>query len=280
MASSSIKKFYAVAVGRQTGVFNDWVTCSSHVSGYPKAKYKMFVNESEAHAFAGTAKSIPLSEPKKPSSRKKRASSTPLDELEATTSTTTRRSSKRTEMNEQEIRARAEEEDRPPLDPNTQVIYTDGSCSGEGTPHAKAGSGVYFGKNDPRNISELVPGQHHTAQRGELYAGVRALQIFTDTTRPVEIRSDSKYLVRTVNEWMEGWFKTGVIDPRIKNPDLITTLRELCMARRKANAVTIFKHVHAHCGIEGNEAADRLAFAARSTTSSSLSALFQKASKK
>ena len=33
------------------------------------------------------------------------------------------------------------------------TVYTDGACSNNGQPNAKGGIGVFFGKNDPRNIS-------------------------------------------------------------------------------------------------------------------------------
>ena len=34
-------------------------------------------------------------------------------------------------------------------------IYTDGACSNNGRPNAKAGFGVWFGENDERNKSTL-----------------------------------------------------------------------------------------------------------------------------
>ena len=36
----------------------------------------------------------------------------------------------------------------------THIVYTDGACSNNGKPYARAGYGVYFGKDDPRNVSE------------------------------------------------------------------------------------------------------------------------------
>ena len=33
-------------------------------------------------------------------------------------------------------------------------VYTDGACIHNGKPHAKAGMGVFFGYDDPRNISK------------------------------------------------------------------------------------------------------------------------------
>jgi len=40
--ASSYMKFYAVRVGRCTGIFKTWDECKAQVNGYPKAKYKSF----------------------------------------------------------------------------------------------------------------------------------------------------------------------------------------------------------------------------------------------
>jgi len=45
------KKFYAVASGREQGVFTDWATTERHVKGYAGAKYKSFPTESEAKTW-------------------------------------------------------------------------------------------------------------------------------------------------------------------------------------------------------------------------------------
>jgi len=36
------------------------------------------------------------------------------------------------------------------------VVFTDGSCSNNGKDNAKAGIGIYFSENDPRNISQRL----------------------------------------------------------------------------------------------------------------------------
>ena len=43
-------------------------------------------------------------------------------------------------------------------DRNLINVYTDGSCLNNGESNAIAGIGVYFGKNDNRNISEKICG--------------------------------------------------------------------------------------------------------------------------
>lgn len=46
-------KFYAVKVGRQTGLFSTWGACEKAVKGYPNASYKSFKTKEEALAWLG-----------------------------------------------------------------------------------------------------------------------------------------------------------------------------------------------------------------------------------
>lgn len=48
-------KFYAVKVGRQTGIFNSWEECKKQVDGYPLARFKSFKTAAEAAEFIGMA---------------------------------------------------------------------------------------------------------------------------------------------------------------------------------------------------------------------------------
>lgn len=48
------QKYYAVARGRQTGVFRDWPTTQKLVQGYPNARYKSFLDLASAQAFVAT----------------------------------------------------------------------------------------------------------------------------------------------------------------------------------------------------------------------------------
>ena len=47
------KKYYAVKVGKVTGVFETWEECEASVKGYPGALYKSFKSEAEAYAYMG-----------------------------------------------------------------------------------------------------------------------------------------------------------------------------------------------------------------------------------
>ena len=43
--------FYAVANGRQIGIFSTWPECKKQVNGYPNPKYKKFESEEDAKQF-------------------------------------------------------------------------------------------------------------------------------------------------------------------------------------------------------------------------------------
>lgn len=45
------KKFYAVKVGRETGIFENWDECQKVIAGFPNAVFKSFVSLEEANAY-------------------------------------------------------------------------------------------------------------------------------------------------------------------------------------------------------------------------------------
>ena len=59
------------------------------------------------------------------------------------------------------------------------VVYTDGACSRNGYANAKAGIGVWWGENDPRNLSEPLEGRQ-TSNRAEIWAAIKAINQATD----------------------------------------------------------------------------------------------------
>lgn len=44
-------KYYAVKVGKNTGIFTTWPECQENVHGFPGAEYKSFSNLEEAEAY-------------------------------------------------------------------------------------------------------------------------------------------------------------------------------------------------------------------------------------
>ncbi len=45
------KKYYAIAVGRNHGIYTDWATAEKQVKGFAAAKFKSFPTRAEAEAW-------------------------------------------------------------------------------------------------------------------------------------------------------------------------------------------------------------------------------------
>ena len=154
------------------------------------------------------------------------------------------------------------------LSKDTINVFTDGACSHNGRPNAKAGMGVYFSEGDPRNVSKRIVGKQSN-NTGELSA---ILEVFTilqseiQSGKKITIYTDSKYCINSLNVWAIKWEKNnwtkkgGIQQGGIQNLDLIKRGYELC---KKYKNVTL-KHIKAHTGYtdelsKGNEGADALA---------------------
>lgn len=139
-------------------------------------------------------------------------------------------------------------------------IYTDGACKSNGTYHAVAGYGVYYGVNDSRNISKKLKGSIQTNNRAELMAVIEAFNSLDSTTKAV-IYTDSQYVQKGLESWLSKWKKNHWRTSSgscVLNQDL---WKQLDDSRRRKSLVDV-KYVRAHSGILGNEMADRLAVAA------------------
>ena len=147
-------------------------------------------------------------------------------------------------------------------------VYTDGACSNNGRPNAKAGFGVWFGENDPRNSSESFTGTQ-TNNVAELLAIIKALTILREDIeggREVKIFSDSSYAIRCCTTYGEkcskkNWTqrKKGETRP-IPNVEIVKVAYNFC---KKYHNIK-FTHIKAHTGLldehsVGNDNADRLA---------------------
>ena len=143
-------------------------------------------------------------------------------------------------------------------------VYTDGACSNNGKPDARAGFGIWFGEDDIRNTSESFTGPQ-TNNRAELLAIIKALTILREDIekgQKVMIFSDSSYSIRCCTTYGEkmckkGWQNKG---KDIPNRELV----EVAYNFVKKYPNIDFKHIRAHTGLEdehsiGNDHADRLA---------------------
>lgn len=146
-------------------------------------------------------------------------------------------------------------------------VFTDGACTNNGRPGAKAGYAIWF--PDARELSEsarIPEGQAQTNQRAELSAIHRAVVILDEKgyhDSDIVIYTDSEYSMNCLTKWLAGWvsrnWKTSV-GGDVLHKDLIqdTTSR---LAKFKSHR---FVHVRAHTGNEddlskNNDIVDRMA---------------------
>lgn len=237
-------KFYAVAVGRPTGIYTDWTEASEAIKGVKGPKYKKFGTRAEAvdyikqHGSKEAIEALGAEGISQPEPRFE-----PIPEPPA----------KKTKTAPEPIETGPQED--------VLNIYTDGSSLANGKIGSRAGLGVFFGASDPRNLSERLPGEPQTNQRAELMAMLRALEI-APLDQAVQIFSDSQYSINCVTQWAVSWERKGwktATGENVKNQDIIRDVLAKMKQRTAAGANTYFKWVKGHASDRGNIAADRLA---------------------
>lgn len=236
---------YAVCAGRQAGVYGTWDECKAVVMGYSGARYKRFRTAAEADAWLRHVAPVRL----KPSPRLSRK---------------TQRQAVHHDNVTHDPLLRALLPPPPPAasTPATAVegvhVYADGSCTHNGQEGARAGIGVFFGPDDPRNLSLRLPPAvyRQTNQVAEIVAahcavaGVPADQAMT-------LFTDSTYVVKALNEWRVKW-KREQWQQALVNRDLLRALSDAVDARTGATHV---RYIRAHVGHYGNTQADAMATA-------------------
>jgi ribonuclease HI len=93
------------------------------------------------------------------------------------------------------------------------TLFSDGSALGNPGP---GGYGAILRYGDKER--EISGGEVHTTNnRMELLGVIEGLRALREPCR-VEIISDSSYVVKGINEWLDGWVKRDF--KKVKNPDL------------------------------------------------------------
>lgn len=231
-------KYYAVIKGRTTGIFKTWEECNKSVSGFKGAEFKSFSNFEDANKYLQQG----------------------IKKHKKSNITKTKQDFDIFRGDEQElIEKRKKQNDTTKY----VVVYTDGSCLNNGKGGASGGIGVFFGDNDNRNVSmKLMDEMKPTNQRAEILAVISALEIVKD--EPVEIRTDSMYVIKAVTDWSIDWerrdWKTSKNEP-VQNLDLFKKLFNLIEQRKEKVRWT---YVPGHEGYYGNEKANELAIQAAS----------------
>jgi ribonuclease HI len=137
------------------------------------------------------------------------------------------------------------------------IIYCDGACSGNQFEDNIGGWGAILLYKD--KVKEIYGGSKNTTNNiMELTAVIKALEIINTTSIPIEVYSDSEYIVSGMNQWIMNWVKNGWRKSNkkpVENKDLWIRLNELVSKQQSV----AFHKVKGHNGIELNERADALA---------------------
>jgi ribonuclease HI len=146
-------------------------------------------------------------------------------------------------------------------------VFTDGSCTANGKPGAKAGFAAWFPEHREWSSAHRVPdGESQTNQRAELSGialAVRTLEEQGCHDEDIVIYTDSDYCINCLTKWISGWIARGwktTEGKDVLHRDLI---------ERIANGLSRFKshrfhHVRSHTGNTddlsvNNDIVDRMA---------------------
>lgn len=146
-------------------------------------------------------------------------------------------------------------------------VFTDGACSNNGRPGAKAGYAVWFPDNKEWSYSNRIADTEvQTNQRAELSGIHAAIRILIEKgcyDEDVVIYTDSDYSIKCLTVWIRGWTSRGW-----KTSDGKSVLHR-DLIEDTANNLSKFKshrfiHVRAHTGgvddlSVNNDVVDRMA---------------------
>ncbi|KAG6828351.1 hypothetical protein H0H92_008239 [Tricholoma furcatifolium] len=136
----------------------------------------------------------------------------------------------------------------------TVDVYTDGSCLDNGTTTAKAGAGVWFGRDDERNTATRLPDTvENTNNTGEAVAVLIAARK-AQNDKALRVRTDSLVTLECLTENLQRYEDAGWVG--VENRDI---LKAVVSQLRSRSGFTILIKVKGHSGDEGNEEADPLA---------------------
>ena len=137
-------------------------------------------------------------------------------------------------------------------------VFTDGSSfnnSRKATKNLAGGIGVFWKKDDIKNLSEPFYIKPITNNRAEIYAVIKAIEIYSVSYDQsckgniiLKINTDSMLLINTMTKWLKGWKAKGWKKSDGKTPlnlDLLCHLDHLISKYKNCFTVQ-FNHVKAH----------------------------------
>ena len=135
---------------------------------------------------------------------------------------------------------------------NQVLAYSDGACRGNGVAdNAKGGFGTVIVLPTGEQIDICGGEPATTNNRMELLGAISALE-HSPKEIPIQIWSDSSYVIKGITEWIDGWKRKNW--KNVKNVDLWQRLDQATRGR-----IIDWQWVKGHAGHDGNEYADKLA---------------------
>ena len=136
------------------------------------------------------------------------------------------------------------------------LIYTDGACSGNPGPGGW-GAIVFFPEGRVRELGRREP--RTTNNRMELSAAIAALRCAEGLPGPVDLYTDSTYMISGITRWLRIWKRKGwtrVDGAETLNRDLWQELDRLVSGREAAIS---WHYVRGHKGHPANSRCDEIA---------------------
>jgi ribonuclease HI len=157
--------YYAVANGRETGVFINWFECKKNIDKFQGARYKKFETELDALNFIQDYKNKIINK----------------NEI----------------INNKDINDEVNED--------IIYIFTDGACNNNGKKYAEASIGIYFGENDSRNVSEKIEGKqtNNTAELKAVIKAIYIILDTIEKNNKICICTDSEYVIKCATTYGE-----------------------------------------------------------------------------
>jgi ribonuclease HI len=138
------------------------------------------------------------------------------------------------------------------------LIFTDGACSGNPGPGGWAAVVV----SPDERVQELAGAADPTTNnRMEMTAVLEALALCKGVKVPIDLYTDSTYVIHGLTQWLAGWKRRGwktMAGDDVLNRDLWCALDN---AAQNAGAGLRWHYVRGHTGCPGNERCDELAVA-------------------
>ena len=147
------------------------------------------------------------------------------------------------------------------------IIYTDGSCNGNGKIQNTGGFGVVVVDNNEKLLFNYNKRCENTTNNREelkaiLYSFLNyGINIYDEKNFNKEVPivySDSNYCVQTFNEWMFAWANRGWIKSDKSTPENLDLIQAYYNWYHKGYRIDLRK-IKGHAGHKWNEVADQLA---------------------